>query len=214
MVDQILHCVSSKHELINCLSSFDGTTAYLVIFGILFSCGLGVPMPEDIPIITSGILAALGKMTFTGALAASFLGVLAGDACLFFLGRKMGRRIFKVGFIARMMTEERIKKAEEKVISNSKFICFIARFLPGLRAPIYLTSGVMGVKPSVFLALDGLAALISVPVWVYVGYWLGDQWDENLEKVKELHIYLIGFVVCLVVGYFLYNKLSSSKAKA
>lgn len=53
----------------------------------------------------------------------------------------------------------------------SNWVLFVARFLPGLRSPIFLTAGMTRRIPFWrFLLLDGLAALISVPVWVYLGY--------------------------------------------
>jgi membrane protein DedA with SNARE-associated domain len=56
---------------------------------------------------------------------------------------------------------------------------FIARFLPGMRTTVYLTAGMTHrVSFLRFLLLDGLAALISVPFWVYLGYFGADnhQW--------------------------------------
>jgi len=202
----ILSCVSSKSALIGCFASFSGIGAYAVIGGVLFACGLGLPIPEDITIIASGILIALGKISAVGAFVVCMLGVLCGDAFLFFLGRKLGDRAFDLPIIRKFMTEKRKKLAKESVVNNSEFICFIARFLPGLRSPTYLTAGAMGVKPSTFLLLDGFAALISVPVWIYVGWWLGENWDENIAIVKKMHIYLIGIVLAIGIVYFLTKK--------
>jgi membrane protein DedA with SNARE-associated domain len=58
--------------------------------------------------------------------------------------------------------------AEEKIQNNARIICFTSRFAPGLRAPVYITSGVLRVPFTVFIGMDGLAALISVPVWVFL----------------------------------------------
>ena len=196
----------SKSAIIACLSGFSGLGAYAMILGVLTACGLGLPIPEDITLIAAGILAALGKISLTGAMIAGFVGVLIGDSFLFFLGRYMGPRVFQLPLLKTLITEKRMKKAQKKILANSKFICFVARFLPGLRAPIYLSSGVMGVKPIIFLSLDGFAALISVPLWVYVGWWAGEQWDENLKIIKQMQVYLLAGVVLLIVGYFLFRK--------
>ncbi len=202
----IFSCISSKSALISCFASFSGVSAYLVICAVLFACGLGVPIPEDITIIAAGILVALGKISFTGATLVCLFGVLAGDAFLFFAGRRLGDQAFNLPIIKRFMTKKRIKMAKESVVNNSEFICFIARFLPGLRSPTFLTAGAMGVKPSVFLALDGLAAAISVPAWVWVGHWLGEKWDENLAIVKKLHIYLVLILAVVAFIYFMTKK--------
>src|SRR5580693_8202445 len=83
---------SIAHSTIQFLSNLDGVTAYGAILGLLLVCGLGVPMPEDVTLIGAGVLAALGSISLTGAIIASFAGVLIGDAFMFSLGRIYGRR--------------------------------------------------------------------------------------------------------------------------
>ena len=51
-------------------------------------------------------------------------------------------------------------------ILSASFRAGLARFMPGLRAPIYFTAGTVGVKFHTFLFYDGLAALVSVPAIV------------------------------------------------
>jgi len=193
-------------KLIAFFSGFSGLTAYGAILGVLFACGLGVPIPEDITLLAAGILAALGKISLAGAIIAGFVGVMIGDTFLFLLGRKLGRRVFSLPGFRVVFTESRIKMAEDKILNNSKFICFTARFIPGLRAPIFLTSGIMGVRPIIFFGLDGFAALISVPFWVVVGWWFGKNMDTAISKAKEFQIFILIFVAVLIVGYFIYTK--------
>ena len=51
-----------------------------------------------------------------------------------------------------------------------------------------------------FIAMDGLAALISVPVWVYLGYFFADNIDLLMEYVGDVQklIYLSLAVVMLI----------------
>ena len=149
---------SFSTKLMLFLSGFSGFTAYAAILFVLLICGLGVPIPEDITLICAGILAGTQKISLAGAFIAGFVGVMIGDAFLFFLGRKLGERAFELPMIRKIFTPKRKQLAKEKVVNNSKFICFTARFLPGLRSAVFLTAGVMGVKPKVFFLLDGFAA--------------------------------------------------------
>jgi membrane protein DedA with SNARE-associated domain len=65
---------------------------------------------------------------------------------------------------------------------------FIGRFLPGLRAPIFFTAGSMKVPFVKFLFFDGLAALISVPVFVWLGHWLWEKFHDDIEQFnRSLH---------------------------
>ena len=56
------------------------------IFIVLLLCGIGLPLPEDIPIIVSGYLVHLGAIDFGFALAVNFAGVLIGDMIIFSIG--------------------------------------------------------------------------------------------------------------------------------
>lgn len=190
-------------QLLDLFQSLGTAQAYALIVGVLFACGIGLPIPEDITLITAGILSSLGTISFHGAMIAGFLGVLVGDSILFFLGRKFGARAYSFPVIRRLWTPERIAIAESKIRRNGKFICFIARFMPGLRAPIYLTAGTLGVKPAVFLLSDGFAALISVPIWIYVGNWFGDNLDGVLAFAKKVNTGLLIALGVVVIVFLL-----------
>jgi membrane protein DedA with SNARE-associated domain len=194
------------HSIINLLSGLNGLTAYGAIIGLLLVCGLGVPLPEDVTLIAAGILSSIGSVTLPGAIAAGLFGVLMGDAFMFMLGRVYGRRAFRLPIIRAIMTPKRIGMAERKVIRNSKFICFTARFLPGLRSPIFLTSGILGVPAITFFTLDGFAALISVPLWIFGGRLFGENLDTTLKYAERVQFFLLGIVVLLIVGYIFFRR--------
>lgn len=187
------------------ISALSSGAAYAAVFGVLFICGLGIPIPEDITLLVAGVLITTGHFTLWGALAAGFFGVLFGDALLFFMGRKFGSRIFGLPGFRRFLTPERIAKAEDRVRRNGHFICFVARFLPGLRAPIFAIAGAMGVRPAVFILQDGFAALISVPVWILLGRWVGENWEEGMRYVKRLQGGIVIGIGALIVCYLVYR---------
>ena len=194
----------TAYTILDTVTDLSGIAAYATIVGILFICGLGVPIPEDVTLLAAGLLSAWESISFSGALLAGFAGVILGDSLLFFMGRLYGKKVFALPGLRRVFTAERVAAAEARIRKNGPFICFIARFLPGLRTPIFAMSGALGVKPSTFLMLDGLAALISVPIWVSIGYWVGKNFDEAFDGVmkvaKQAQMYLFSgiFLICLV----------------
>jgi len=52
------------------------------LFLILFLSGSGLPVPEEITLLTGGFLVNLGFIRFYPTLAAVFVGVLAGDLAM------------------------------------------------------------------------------------------------------------------------------------
>lgn len=196
---------SFSAKLLLLLSSLVGWKAYAAILGVLLACGLGLPIPEDITLIAAGILSAIGHISLVGALLAGFFGVMIGDSLLFFVGRKYGMSVLRLPGFRSVFTPKRISKAEKTILKNSRFICFTARFLPGLRAPIFLTAGIMGVRPAIFLGLDGFAALISVPVWVLIGHWFGSNIDEVLHFAKQAQFTLLAIIIVFILCYLFWR---------
>src|ERR1700722_9427830 len=185
-------------RILDWVSNLEGLAAYGAIFGVLFSCGLGLPIPEDVTLVTAGDLAYLENVDLFIAMGVCLLGVLCGDFILFTLGRVYGKHLLDLPVIRFIATPERINFASAKLKKNVRKVCFTARFLAGLRAPIYLSAGMLGVKPRVFVSLDFLAALISVPTLTYLGYYFGDEIDIGLGYIRRAERYLL--VTLAIVG--------------
>src|SRR5688500_17190949 len=88
-----------------------GWGGYFILFGLLFACGLGLPMPEDIPLLAAGFFIAHGKMDPVIASALAWLGIIGGDCVLYSFGRRYGLNITYVPFIGKHVTQERSLRA-------------------------------------------------------------------------------------------------------
>ncbi|MCC6278207.1 MAG: DedA family protein [Oligoflexia bacterium] len=190
-------------QILEKVSHLEGTQAYAAIFGVLFACGMGVPIPEDITLFVAGYLTYLGNIELGPAIMVCLVGVLIGDYFLFFLGRIYGKKVLQWKLLSFVLTPERVALAQQRLKKNAKKVCFVARFLAGLRAPIFFTAGMLGVRPVVFMTLDGLAALISVPFLTYIGFYFGNEIEIGLNYMRKAERYiliglaLIGLVVIL-----------------
>ena len=75
-------------DLLHFLTPY-GHMSYAVMFMMLLACGFGLPVPEDIILVTAGILAASGIVDPYMATVLCLFGVLAGDGAVFFYGKKV-----------------------------------------------------------------------------------------------------------------------------
>src|SRR3954454_19449070 len=80
------------------------TGGYVVLFGLLFACGLGLPLPEDVPLIIAGALIAKGQMHLAVAAVCAWCGIIGGDCVLYYMGRRFGLEITRVPFIGKHVT--------------------------------------------------------------------------------------------------------------
>jgi len=159
---------------------------YVAVFVVLLICGLGVPIPEDISLVAGGIIAGLGYANVQAMCAVGIAGVLFGDTAVFLIGRHLGTRALRLRWVAHLLTPRRYAQVQAKFERYGNRMMFVARFLPGLRTAVFLTAG-MSQRVSFlrFILLDGAAALISVPVWIYLGYYGAENRAWLLAAVKR-----------------------------
>lgn len=168
-------------DLLERLIAFFAEHGYAAVFMALLLCGAGLPLPEDITLVAGGVISGLGFANAQVMVAVTVAGVLAGDAAMFLLGRHFGTHILQWKPIAWLMPPHRYAKVQDQFARYGNRMMFFARFLPGMRTAIYIAAGATHrVSFWRFLLLDGAATLVSVPIWVYVGYvganrreWLG-----------------------------------------
>lgn len=182
------------------------TNGYAAVFVVLMICGFGLPIPEDITLVAGGVIAGLGYANVHVMCAVGIVGVLAGDSIMFMIGSVFGERALRLRWVAYLLTPRRYARVQAKFTRYGNRLMFVARFLPGLRSPIFLTAGMTKrVSFLRFFLLDGFAALISVPVWVYLGYY-GAQNHEWLltwvHRSKTVLMVVLGVVFVLVLRYF------------
>ena len=179
---------------------------YAAVFIVLMICGFGLPIPEDITLVAGGVIAGLGYANVHVMCAVGIFGILAGDVLMFVLGRIYGERALRLRWVAYLLTPRRYALVQAKFSRYGNRLMFIARFLPGLRSPIYLTAGMTRrVSFARFFLLDGFAALISAPIWVYLGYY-GAQNHEWLLKWLNRGEFIVmavaAVILALIVTYF------------
>lgn len=185
-----------------------GLGAYLLVFGILVICGLGVPMPEDISLILGGFLAFQGKADLSIMMLVGYLGILVGDSIIFFAGRRIGSKVGQSpnGLIGRVITPEKRARVETLFKRQGEKIVMLARFMPGVRTVTYFTAGSVGMRYVRFALFDSLAALVSAPVFVYLGFRFGGELDWLFEQIKNgQRTVLLVLVAVGLIGFLVYR---------
>lgn len=184
--------------LLHHLMNHSGPTPYLIVFTLLLLCGFGFPMPEDIILFAAGMMSFYGAADVRLMIAVCFLGVMIGDGSVFTIGALYGRRLRKKAFVKRFLPLKRQKLVRRKLHEQGNKVIFAARFMPGLRTPIFFTAGTLHLPPRVFLFFDGLAAMISVPTIVYATYFFGEHVDRVVKVVKRIQFGVLGTIILII----------------
>lgn len=158
---------------------------------MLFIAGLGVPIPEELPILSAGVLAHEGLARWWIALPVCFAGVIAGDAVLYWVGYHWGERILEWWIVRRVLSPEREERLKGAYRRHGVKIVFTARHVMGVRAAAFLTAGISRVPFWKFLACDAAAALVSVPLAFGAAFLFTDQIQEVMHDVHRVERWLV-----------------------
>ncbi|HXD98970.1 MAG TPA: DedA family protein [Candidatus Acidoferrum sp.] len=171
---------------------------YLGVFLILFVAGLGVPIPEELPIMAGGVLAHEGVVRWWLMLPVCVLGVLSGDVVLYWIGRHWGERVLSWRAVRFVMSREREESLKAAYRRHGVKIVFTARHVMGLRAAAFLTAGIARVPFGKFLAVDAAAAMVGVPVSFGLAFFFTDQLEAIIAGVHRVERWVV--ILALVVA--------------
>lgn len=181
------------------LGTLRPASVYVVLAVTLVLCGLGLPIPEDISLISAGYMAHLGVLNVHAAFAVCFSSVLAGDMVAFTLGRRVGPHALRSRFLRRVFTPSKQERARDYFDRYGSKVIFVARFLPGLRFTIFFSAGSLGFRPLAFFACDALAAALSVPALVYLAWHFGEDIDHVVSWAHRSQWSIVIGVIGLVL---------------
>ncbi len=172
---------------------------YIGLFVVLLVASLGVPIPEEVPIIAAAVLSHEGLARWWIALPVCILGVLSGDVVLYWSGRYWGERLLNWRVVRLVLNRERENRFKAAYRRHAGKTIVTVRHVMGLRAAAFLTAGIAHVPFWKFLAADGVAAALGVPVGFGLVYFFTDQLEEVMTDVHRVQRWLGLLVVVVIV---------------
>jgi membrane protein DedA with SNARE-associated domain len=194
----------NEASLMSFFSQYAYQPMYVYGFVVMFmlASSFGLPVPEEIVLISAGLVAHMAHNPvkypppYPGAEGVDvitlcivcFLAVLGSDTLVYLIGKFFGARIIKTKFFQKQVAGEGFNKINIFFQKYGGLACGVFRFTPGLRFPGHLSCGLLGIPVWKFLAIDVLAAGLSVPTQVY---FVATYGDIILTKLTEFKLYLL-----------------------
>jgi membrane protein DedA with SNARE-associated domain len=187
---------------------------YGAICAFMLLSAFGMPIPEELILISAGLVGYMAMNPdqfpppYEGAphvnvyvLAIVALGaVLASDYLIYSIGKRMGPRLFRSRWFKKLINDTALEKIQRWMWNYGSWAVFVFRFTPGVRFPGHLTCGAMGLSPWRFIAVDWLAAGISVPTQVLLVAYNGHVILKYFGKFKLFFFSgLAAFFACYIV---------------
>jgi membrane protein DedA with SNARE-associated domain len=176
--------------------------SYAGLLLVLILCGLGLPVPEDLALLTGGFMIYRGTTAYPLTLLVALIGVVVGDNSLFLLGRRFGTSLISYLAIVQPASKRRIAWLREFMHRHGNRAIFYARFLAGARALIYVSAGSVGFDYGRFFIYDALGALISVPIVVTLGYLFGPQIEHVVHYLGGFERVLWLAAICGILYFW------------
>jgi len=189
------------------LQSLQGISAYALLFALLFACGIGAPMNEDIVLLVAAALTLAGVMEPVPLMGVAWFGLVLGDALVFHWGRRFGPWILRRRLVARVVPERRLAELQERVQRGGPAYIFLIRFMPGIRTALFFAAGTLKLPYRTLFFWDGLAAAVELPLLVYGVRFVGGRWQEILAYVKQFQIALLIVLALLAIAFLVWRRL-------
>lgn len=167
--------------------------------GLMVGLVLASLISEDLALISGGILAAHGQLSFGQAVGAGFVGILGGDLLLYAAGRTVARGLLRRAPLRWLVSERSLARGKEWFTQHKGLGALLgSRFVPGLRLPTFVAAGALRAPfPKVF-GLLSLAAALWVPLLVGLSMKVGERLRPLLERYERQALpWLAGLVLLL-----------------
>lgn len=193
--------------------------SYAGIVIALILTGTGLPIPEEVLIIVAGAASSQGALNPWLTFASCLVGALVGDLATYGIGHHFGRNVIREHpWFARFVTPERERQIELMIQQHGLKVFFLARFLVGLRSPMYLTAGILRVPFRRFVLVDAVCATTVIGVFFSLSYVFADQiqgwWRWIRQAEMALTIGVVAAIVGLVVFFYMRHRRHVAEAAA
>lgn len=189
-----------------------GTFVYTVLFLVIFiETGLvAMPfLPGDSLLFTAGLFARTGHLNLSYLLILLFIAAVLGDNCNYWIGRKIGLKVFTLKFRGKpLVKKEYLDKTHEFYEKHGTKAIIMARFVPFVRTFAPFAAGVGEMTYRRFFSFDILGGALWVGSLTIAGYLLGE-----VEIIRK-HIDLVCLgIILLSVLPILFSALKARMGK-
>lgn len=191
------------------LSARDPILVYAFLFFSAVFESLFPPYPSDAFVLVFAFVAGQGYFSPYLIFAFTVVGSISGIMIIYFIGKIKGDALvefFSKSFLGKLFPIKMIEKAKQKFTKRGDLIIILNRFLPGMRAPICFTAGIVKINSKKVFTYSFISVLLWNLFLVTAGFYVGSTWQEATVFLKNYNIIvtliLIGILVVFTILYF------------
>lgn len=168
------------------LSALPPAVVYLVVAGVIGVESMGIPLPGEIVLVSSALLAATGVVEPEWVAGAAALGAIVGDSIGYTVGRRGGRPLLhRLGRrFPKHLGPTALARAERSFARYGVWAVFFGRFVALLRILAGPLAGALRVPYRRFLIANAAGGLVWAFGTTYLLYSVGraaEHWLKDLS---------------------------------
>ena len=191
------------NELISPLLSFVLLYKYWALFTLGFFAAFAFPFPMNTIFLATGAFASQGYFDLSFSFMVTIGANIVGDYAGYTLARIYGNKILKT---LHVKLPSNIERFDHHMRNHAGITIFLTRFVGVLGTTANLFSGFIGVSVWKFLLYDFLGNIVSVGGAVYLGYYLGEHWEDFSGFISIISWAVIGLVLMAALIYWYVKK--------
>ena len=192
-----------------------GPWGYVVLAAAALVEYIFPPFPGDSVVVLGGAWAWRNSQSWPWVFAAVTSGNVFGIVLQHRIGRALVQKTQggKPGWIVRKLkawglSEERIAAMQERVRKRSVAVLLVNRFLPSLRALVFMAAGASNLSLKKTLAWGVLGSLAWNAFILGIGAWVGGNAERMLklfERYQTIAAWVLGVVIALWASQKIYK---------
>jgi len=172
-----------------------GYVAYVLVLAALLAGSIGIPAPEDLTLIAAGVLCSLAEVDTWIMGLTCYLGLIIGDLIIYRIGWMTGPTLFRKKWFRRHISTKRLQAMRTNLHKRTMLTILVARHLFYIRTATFLMCGAVRISFVRFVVMDAIAALITTPLMMGIGYAFANNYQLAIAWVRDLKFFLIAIGV-------------------
>lgn len=187
--------------------SFIDHFGYLAVALLIAIENVFPPIPSEVILSFSGFMTSKTSMTTFGLIIASTIGAVVGALILYWIGTLLNadrlEKLFNHTMFKRLgFKKDDVKKSIAWFDKHGIKAIFFGRCIPVVRSLISIPAGIAKVNMRTFLTLTTLGSLIWNSILIFLGSYMGAQWEQIVLIFEEYSLVVITF---FIIGIFYFS---------
>lgn len=188
------------------VSQWIANYGYIGIFTALMLGIVGLPVPDETLLTFAGYLVYRGQLQLIPTLLAALLGTMCGITVSYLLGRLTGYVLIEKHGSKLHISMEHVHRVHDWFRRLGRLALTFGYFIPGVRHLTAYVAGASELEAPSFAAFAYVGALLWSHSFVFLGYFLGDQWQRVSGMVHRYVFIALAVVAAAALGYWFWRR--------